>query len=575
MERRGQLDAPGRSPAWQLIAVIFCVLLMPALALADPPQAAPEVSRIQSLADQQRWREIVDELQRTPHRTAELDYYYGTALAQLGHYEEARAVLMEGYRLQPHDKRFPTELAGTAFKLRNYREAKHWLHRALEVDPRDTYANDFLATIYFLQNNLEAALKYWNRIDKPEVQKVAEEPELRVDAALLDRAFAFSPASVLHLPDLLTSKARLDRLGIFSSYKFELNARDDGKFDLIFRAVEKDGWGVNKWQALLSTFRGVFYETIYPEYFNLNGSATNVTSLIRWDAQKRRVAADVAGPLWRDPRFRYAIGLDLRNENWNIVTSFTGPAALLGALNLRREAIHAEISSFNSGRWGWSTGMQFSHRDYRNVFEGSALTPAILLSGYQLKQVGKAHALLLHVPERRFRLTGEASEEVGRIWSHPAEAFLKLQGSVEGTWFPQSEGNDYETASRLRAGKTFGQLPFDELFMLGLERDNDLWMRAHIGTRHGRKGSAPLGRNYVLFNGETNKNLYNNGLFGVRLSPFVDIGKITDPAPLGANKWLWDTGLQLKFSVLSVGLTFTYGKDLRSGANAFYLSAQR
>ena len=29
--------------------------------------------------------------------------------------------------------------------------------------------------------------------------------------------------------------------------------------------------------------------------------------------------------------------------------------------------------------------------------------------------------------------------------------------------------------------------------MLGLERDNDLPMRAHIGTRDGRKGSAPGG----------------------------------------------------------------------------------
>jgi hypothetical protein len=126
------------------------------------------------------------------------------------------------------------------------------------------------------------------------------------------------------------------------------------------------------------------------------------------------------------------------------------------------------------------------------------------------------------------------------------------------------------------AGKTFGQQPFDELFMLGLERDNDLWMRAHIGTRDGRKGSAPLGSNYFLANWEINKNIYDNGLFGFRLSPFVDTGKITDSNPhLGSQKWLWDTGVQLKFSVLSVGLTFTYGKDLRSGANAFYLTAQQ
>jgi hypothetical protein len=64
-------------------------------------------------------------------------------------------------------------------------------------------------------------------------------------------------------------------------------------------------------------------------------------------------------------------------------------------------------------------------------------------------------------------------------------------------------------------------------------------------------------------------------LIGIRVSPFLDTGKITDSNPaLGSKKWLFDTGLQVKFRVLVVGLTFTYGKDLRSGANAFYFTAQ-
>jgi hypothetical protein len=128
----------------------------------------------------------------------------------------------------------------------------------------------------------------------------------------------------------------------------------------------------------------------------------------------------------------------------------------------------------------------------------------------------------------------------------------------------------------LHAGSTVGQAPFDELFMLGLERDNNLWMRAHIGTRDGRKGSAPLGRNYFLSNWEIDKRIYNNGIFGVKLSPFLDTGRINGPTiALGSKKWLWDTGVQTKFSVLGVGITFTYGKDLRSGNNAFYVTTTR
>ena len=394
-------------------------------------------------------------------------------------------------------------------------------------------------------------------------------------AALLDRAFAFAPASTLRLADLLTSESRIEGLGVFPVYRFQLNALPSGDFDLVFRATERNGWGANKWDALLSTFRGVVYQTIYPEFFNLHGSAINITSLLRWDAQKRRAMGAVSGPLWQNPKFRYSAAVDLRNENWNVITSFTGPASLLGGLNLRREAVDAQILSFNSGRWGWSTGMEFSHRDYRSVFPGTALTPEHLLSGFQLKQLADVQSTLWRVPERRFILSAIGSEQVARLWSTPPQSFLKLQGTVAAHWTPRAQSNDYEIEEKVRGGKTLGHVPFDELFMLGLERDNDLLMRAHVGTRDGRKGSAPLGQDYFLSNWEINKNVYDNGLFGIRLSPFLDTGKISDPvAALGSGKWLFDTGMQVKFRVLTVGLTFTYGKDLRSGRNAFYFTAQ-
>ena len=162
---------------------------------------------------------------------------------------------------------------------------------------------------------------------------------------------------------------------------------------------------------------------------------------------------------------------------------------------------------------------------------------------------------------------------LGRIWSQPSHSFEKLQGSLRLHWFPQSQGDDYEIQHRIRAGKTFGEVPFDELFMLGLERDNDLEMRGHIGTRDGRKGSAPLGRNYFLSNWEADKNVYRNGIFTVKLGPFLDTGKITDAsAGLGSQKWLWDLGAQATVRVFGVGVAFSYGKDLRSGNNAFYVS---
>jgi tetratricopeptide (TPR) repeat protein len=584
MERRGLLDvAGGASIRGSVIRSLNLALFLFAATLPGNSQASrpadsdPDISRrVKQLAVENRWSEIVRELETLPNKDADIDYYYGSALAQLGRLDDARQAFLAGYRLSPRDKRFPVELAGVAFKQKRYPAAAHWLRRAVHIDPTDRYANDFLGTVYFLEDNLDAALKYWNRIGKPYIERVRPDHPLRIRPALLDRALTFSPAAELRLADLETTRVRLEGLGIFPTPRVQLAAAPEGKFDAILNLQERNGWGNNVWEGLISTFSGVAYQTIYPEYDNLGRSAVNVASLVRWDAQKRRLAAALSSPLHQNPKWRYRASFDLRNENWDIRNSFEGVAPVLGALNLRRQAASGGIDSFNSGRWGWSAGAEFSHRDYRNVVPGSVLTPQLLLEGSQLKQVAQVHYMPLLVPEHRLSVNTTASSQVARIWSQPAHAFVKLDGSLQAQWFPESQGDDYAVQAQVRAGSTSGQPPFDELYMLGMERDNDLWMRAHIGTREGRKGSASLGRRYFLANHEIDKNVYSNGLITVKLSPFLDSGKSTDPSgSLGSQKWLWDTGLEAKLRVLGVRLTFVYGKDLRTGNNAYYFTAGR
>jgi tetratricopeptide (TPR) repeat protein len=573
MERGWKMDPAGTAtnPA-ALIAVAVFVFLFSLVTVASAQTSdAQLVDRATQLSAEQRWREIVSLVESVAHASADLDFYYGTALAQLGRWDDAERAFAAGAQLEPRDKRFPLELAGVAFKQKRYAVAAHHLRRALRLDPADSYGNDFLGTVYFLQGNIEGALKYWNRVGKPQIVEVRRQPTPQVNAALLDRALAFAPASVLRLPDLLTTEVRIRGLEIFPRYQFDLQARDDGRFDILFRNRERDGWGQGKLEKLFLLLRGLPFQSVTPEVYNLRDQAINFVSMYRWDAEKRRVRAGLSGPFKANPKFRYGLMADLRSENWDIRKSFQGPAPVLGSFNLRREAVAAEFASMESGRWRWSAGAEVSHRDFRSVVPGTALTPNLLAKGYQLKQLTQVDAALL--PERRMTLEAGASSQAGRIWSQPSHSFEKLQGSLRFHWFPQSQGDDYEIQHQLRAGKTFGDVPFDELFILGLERDNDLEMRGHIGTRDGRKGSAPLGRNYFLSNWEADKNVYGNGIFTVKLGPFLDTGKITDAsAGLGSQQWLWDLGAQVKVRVFGVGVAFSYGKDLRSGNNAFYVS---
>jgi hypothetical protein len=112
---------------------------------------------------------------------------------------------------------------------------------------------------------------------------------------------------------------------------------------------------------------------------------------------------------------------------------------------------------------------------------------------------------------------------------------------------------------------------------LGVERDNDLWLRGHSGTLDGRKGRAPLGRRYVLLNSEVNKTIYDRAFFRVQLGPFFDTGAIADASgEFGSQKWLFDTGIQARIHILgSVSIVLSYGRDLRNGTGVFYGTSVR
>jgi hypothetical protein len=556
------------------ILFIFFILIPTVAASAQGDSEATA----KQLFQQERWQQLAEMDSHELSDSAEFAYQRGIALAHLGRWKEAHNVLLAGSRLAPRDKRFFLELAGVAFQQKKQGAALAFLHRALKLDPDDAYAGEFLATIYFLRGNIEAAVKYWNRLEKPQIVKVLAEPEPRLQPALLDHSFAFAPASELKLGELRASDARLRQLEIFPVYRFDLVARQDGTFDAVLRGQELNGWGSSWGERLLRAFRGLPLQEITPEYYNLGRSAINLVSLVRWDPDKRRLLATLSSPIGRDPRWRFILSSDLRDENWNVLGSgFVPGEPPLLSLNMRREAVAAAIRRLVGARWKWSAVSELSHRDYRNPEPQLTLLQETLAQGFQLKQIGQLDYQLWRSPEHRFTLDGSGHAEAARLWSAAPQGFQRLQGSLEARWFPRSRGDDLETRWQLRAGKTFGHLSFDELWMLGLERDNDLWMRGHIGTRDGRKGSSPLGRNYFLSNWETDKNAYSNGLIALRLGPLLDVGKITDPLlpAFGSSKWLWDAGAQLKLRVLGVQAGFSYGKDLRTGNNAFYTTIGR
>jgi hypothetical protein len=310
-----------------------------------------------------------------------------------------------------------------------------------------------------------------------------------------------------------------------------------------------------------------------PEFYNVRGEALNFASMARWDAQKRRFGGEVSAPLWHDPTKRARIFFDARNENWNLARTFFEPGSPVTDLNLRRFAGGLGFESLVNANWSWSAGIEAASREFRNL--PAAVTPAaqrFFASTPSLAVSLGIKRSLLRIPEFRFTLDGAAEARAGRYFAMSSGAFASARGSANAAWFPAARGDDFALRLQLRAGATAGAAVLDDLFELGLERDNDLWLRGHAGTADGRKGAAPLGRRFFLANWEMDKNVYNNGFLDLKLGPFLDSGAIADSSALfGSRGWQVDTGAQCKLRVLhSITLVLIYGRDLQGGRNLLF-----
>jgi tetratricopeptide (TPR) repeat protein len=433
--------------------------------------------------------------------------------------------------------------ASAAFRANEFTEAEGRLKSALRADPANNFVNDFLGTTYLLDGNFDAALKYWNNAGKPKLRNIKVDPPVAFDAVRLDRMFAFSRAGILTLDDYYETRRRLDSLEIFPNYQFELTPTDAEDFDLTVHAVEKSG------PQFLSWIKGLPYETVYPAWWNAGRRAVNIESLVRWNPDLRRAFVSVSSPAGENMRMGYRIQVDGREEHWlNNGEHFI----------LRRKEISGGIHGSAAGGWGWTTGAAVTQRAFTNTFAG----------GTSISYKGSIARNVLRIPERRLTLDSAADVEIGKLFGPAPERFAKIEGALALHWFPLNRRkDDYETSFHLRAGRSAGKLPFDELFILGLDRDGSLRLRGHSAIQSGEKGAAPMGSAYGLLNTDFQKRLYGNALFRFDSGPLLDAARISSQ-----TGWLVDAGIQLRVSILKAfTLNVSLARDLSAGRHALFI----
>jgi hypothetical protein len=473
------------------------------------------------------------------------------AAARSGDLAAARRALEDGRRRFPADPRFPRELAGVAYREKDSPAARRYLHAALHQDPADAYSNQFLASLYLLDDNLAAALKYWNRTGKPLLAGVRLSPEPDLDPLSRARALAASPGQMLTPARLEATETNLRALGLCTQCTFRGALRDDGRLDLLI--VTPPRRPLRGWLGrLVSVGRGLPYREIH-----LDGP--HIASQWRWDPEKRRVALDVSAPLG-DWRLHWLV--DARDERWTIPA---GPSAL----HLRKLETGADLSRNLTTRLRWTTGLRFSVREFRGGETGPAFS-----GGWSAEIRNRFDYALYRWPERRLRLDSWAEAGTGQVLTGYRSRLVSPEAGLRARWLPQARGERYVVNADLRAGALIGKPPVDRWFLLGMERDNDLWLRGHVGTRDGRKGNAPMGTRFILARSELDRRLFRFPFASLSAGPFFDAGRVA--GPYGSRGWLYDTGLQAKVATLAgITVTAVYGRSLRDGRGAFYTAVSR
>ncbi len=566
------MDTPGTAqrPRFLKFCLVACLLASSGLsAPVQPPACATPEETIERLADQHDWSSILSVTTGLcPSRPAYLDFYRGLALAALGRPAEAIESFRAAVRKSPRQGRYRVELAGALFLEKRWTDARKALLPAFNLPCQrcdESYLNDFLATLYYLEGNTLAALKYWNRIGKPVLHDLRVSPEDFLRSEILHSAIAFSSGDTLTLSSLRETMAVLEDSRLVSRQFVRLLPRPDKEYDLELVTLPKSGTlSRHPLRSAVLLGRDLPFETVHLSLRNPNGSGLSWQSMVRWDERDSRVSSLLTGPLSGQLDQLFSLEIDLRREAWRLPVG-TGLEAL--SSTDRRLALSAGFSSRVKDRWKWTTGAEMSWRSAEDPPSGTVDNRA-LRRGRVLEYGLGLERAFLYLPEHGFSALASVELRTARFWSTDSHAFGQLEGQVKGRWSLDPNEDRTIIEASFHAGTTKGTVPFDKLYHLGIDRDNVVAFRGHPTKKDGVYGAGPWGERYWLGRADLSRRLYQRPFFSVMAGPFVDIGRVASgPAAVPDHRRvLVDLGIQTRIRLAySLDVYFTVGVDARRG----------
>jgi len=149
------------------------------------------------------------------------------------------------------------------------------------------------------------------------------------------------------------------------------------------------------------------------------------------------------------------------------------------------------------GRWEWSAGVEYSYRGYSKCVWNSGAAAPFFTDGSAIALRSSVQRWLIPLAGTAIHVELQRERGIRNLLQGSALKIRTTGRTLAARWLPRARGDDYdETQVSLRGGRTIGDVPFDELFTLGFDRDTPLRLRGHPGLRAGQKGRCAAGKEF-------------------------------------------------------------------------------
>jgi hypothetical protein len=260
------------------------------------------------------------------------------------------------------------ELAGIRFAQRRWRDAASLATRALEIDAADAYAADVLGSSLFMLGDQVGALRAWNRLNRPTLDRVRISGLRHTRYEAINAALGLTPGALLTADAFEHARRRLDELPDRATARLDIRPDADGFAAVELVVVERAAIprGPLEWTA--AGVSAAVDREVTVTLPGFTGQGETWTASWRWWRNRPRAELGFAAP-----RFGGLPGIWRVNASWEAETySFAG-----SSIAVREARTHGELSvgDWLTSRWRYAVrgGADEWTGGRRALFTGGAL----------------------------------------------------------------------------------------------------------------------------------------------------------------------------------------------------------